>query len=404
MKVVIVTDYTYVNGGAGKVALESAVALASQVEHVYVFSAVGEIPEVLQGISNLTVVALGQQKITETATRKAILGGLWNRPAEAAFRQLLGSLDAKDTVIHLHSWRDALTASPVSVALEMGFRVAITCHDFGIACPLAGFFDAKNRSICTERGLSLGCCTKGCTNGSFTKKSWFVARHAIQVRKGRIPSGIKHFIFVSAFSRRVIESYLPPGAVCHFVDNPIPVEQHPKPDPASSRLLVYIGRFSEEKGPDIAAAAAFKTKTPIKFVGTGGLSDRILEINPEAELMGWRKPSETAEILRSARALVFPSIWYETQGMVVNEAAANGIPVIVSDCTAAVDTVRTLGHGTTFQAGSVESLASKIREYESDELVSSLSRAGYDAFWSNPPTLENHVKGLLDVYSAVLAD
>ncbi|MEI7575734.1 MAG: glycosyltransferase family 4 protein [Armatimonadota bacterium] len=404
MKVVIITDYTYVNGGAGKVALESAVALASQVDHVYVFSAVGEIPESLNSIENLTVVSLGQKKITEVAARKAIISGLWNRPAEVAFRELLGSLDTKDTVVHIHSWRDALTASPISVAIELGFRVVMTCHDFGLACPLAGFYDARNRSICSERGLGIGCLTKSCTNGSFTKKSWFVARHAIQVRKGKVPTGVKHFIFVSEFSKQIIDSYLPPSAICHYVDNPIGAARLERSNPAGSKHLVYIGRFSDEKGPDLAAAAAFQAKAPIKFVGTGGLADRILEVNPEAELMGWRKPTEVTEILRSARALVFPSVWYETQGMVVNEAAANGIPVIVSDCTAAVDTVRKLGHGVTFKAGSIESLVAKIKEYESDDFVSELGARGYDNYWKCPPTIDFHTAKLLEVYSAVLSD
>jgi glycosyltransferase involved in cell wall biosynthesis len=90
--------------------------------------------------------------------------------------------------------------------------------------------------------------------------------------------------------------------------------------------------------------------------------------------------------------------------MVVNEAAANGIPVIVSDCTAAVGTVERLGHGLTFKSGSVDSLVERIHELDCDELVERLSTTGYNAFWSSVHSTDNHIKQLLEVYSEVLAD
>jgi len=139
-------------------------------------------------------------------------------------------------------------------------------------------------------------------------------------------------------------------------------------------------------------------------VGTGSLPEKIRELNPDAELMGWRSPSEVAEIVRGARALIFPSIWYETQGMVVDEAAANGAPAIVSDCTAAVDTVTRLGSGLTFPAGSVEGLVDRINQLKSDELVEKLSKSGYESYWASPPTMDAHLEELLKVYSEVLAD
>ena len=44
MRIIIVTDYPNINGGAGKVALESAIALVPHVESVHVFTTIGEVP------------------------------------------------------------------------------------------------------------------------------------------------------------------------------------------------------------------------------------------------------------------------------------------------------------------------------------------------------------------------
>ena len=109
-------------------------------------------------------------------------------------------------------------------------------------------------------------------------------------------------------------------------------------------------------------------------------------------------------ILQDARALIFPSVWYEVQGMVVDEAAAFGIPVIVSDVTAAVEAVDRFKHGSVFESGNVEALVRRIKEFQHNDVVKSFSLAGYENYWNNPSTMQNHVSALLQVYDLVLAE
>ena len=60
---------------------------------------------------------------------------------------------------------------------------------------------------------------------------------------------------------------------------------------------------------------------------------------PQARFLGWRSPQEVRSLLRAARALVFPSVWYEGQPLSVYEALALGTPVIVSDLCAGREAV-----------------------------------------------------------------
>jgi len=115
MRIIIVTDYPNINGGAGKVALESAIALVPHVESVHVFTTIGEVPPELA--SQVSISTLGQSKVTELPLSESMIGGLWNKQAAQAFSDLLDGYDPADTLVHIHSWRDATTS--VVLALDV---------------------------------------------------------------------------------------------------------------------------------------------------------------------------------------------------------------------------------------------------------------------------------------------
>jgi glycosyltransferase involved in cell wall biosynthesis len=404
LKVIIVNDYALVNGGAGKVALESAVALAGAVEKVHVFAGIGEVGAMLTGIPNLEVTSLGQQKVTEIAGSRAVLKGMWNQAAQQSFRSLLKQYDPKDTIVHIHSWRDGLTLSIMPEIYEAGFKFVFTGHDYGIVCPTAGFYNHKKRCICPHKGLSLGCIRTSCTGRSYLKKQWFVARHALQPLRARIPSHLKHLICVSEMSERILKPYLSESTNIHHVPNPIHINKEPRVNVTSNHGYVFVGRYSPEKAPVLAASAARKVRVPIMFIGTGPQVEDIRFANPDAMMRGWREPHEVREFLREVRGLIFPSVWYEVQGMVVDEAIAMGIPVIASDACAGADTVRRLGGGAVFRSGDVEALSRRLIEFEQDEVLESYSVTGYENYWREPHTMDLHLSRLLEVYSEVLAD
>ena len=58
MNIIIVTDYGLINGGASKVALESAIELTEQVDQVHVFFTIGESASILKTTPNLRITQL----------------------------------------------------------------------------------------------------------------------------------------------------------------------------------------------------------------------------------------------------------------------------------------------------------------------------------------------------------
>jgi glycosyltransferase involved in cell wall biosynthesis len=120
-------------------------------------------------------------------------------------------------------------------------------------------------------------------------------------------------------------------------------------------------------------------------------------------MLGWLAHEAVMAELRKARALVFPSLLYETDGLSVVEAAALGIPAIVSDVSAARASIVDGVTGLLFKAGDPKDLAEKMSALRDDETGARMGRAAHAHYWKNPRTLERHVQELEHTYEQVLA-
>lgn len=402
--IIIINDFAHVNGGAGQVALSSAIGLASRGYKVFVFSAVAPILTDLEG-SGVCVIATDQHDILKDPNRlRAATQGLWNFKAQKAMVALLKSLDTDNTIIHVHSWTKALSASVIWAAIRRGFKVVCTLHDYFTACPNGGFFDYQRQVICLKRPFSAGCIFKNCDVRSYRHKLWRVVRHGIQSTFGLMPSGIKHFITVSTFSETLLKPYLPRDSKTYCIRNPINAEPQNCVDVSENDTFLYVGRLSPEKGVTMFAEAANRLDlTPI-FVGNGECGKIIKQVCPKACITGWVTRDQVTEHLVAARALVLPSLWYETQGLVVAEAAALGVPAIVPDTCAAREMVEDGHTGFWFRGGDIDDLCHKLNILMDKYTAKRMGKAAYDKYWQSPCSMDEHIDQLESCYMDILRE
>ncbi|KHD08600.1 hypothetical protein PN36_02705 [Candidatus Thiomargarita nelsonii] len=403
MQVIILNDFAYVNGGASKVALDSALGLVGKVDKVVLFSAVEPVMHELYQ-KGVQLVCTGQKEIAKDPNRlRAMYQGIWNHKAAVEIEKLLKDFDSSDTIIHLHGWTKALSSSPVRTALKMGFKVVCTLHDYFTACPNGAFFNYTTNSSCKLRPLSLKCISTQCDVRSYPQKLYRVIRQLTQKEMGLIPKGIRHFITVSKFSESILAPYLPKNTPFYSVDNPISIKKEKPVVVANNQAFVMLGRVSKEKGPHLFAKAIQSLNAHGIVVGDGPYMETLQNIAPNLDYRGWQTTEAVKESLQNIKALVLPSLWYETQGLVVSEAAALGVPAIVPDTSAARDLVVNGETGLWFKGGDVEDLQNKMKLLLDDsQFVAELGKAAYQSFWNNPPTLSRHVEQLLSVYEKVL--
>lgn len=396
--VVVVSDYGTINGGSAKVALMSARGLAEAGLRVTLVAGNGEPGSFLDGVPNLEFVGLNMPSNHDLPLRDRISTAIWNPAAAEAIGRVLATLDRAKTIVHVHSYRDVLTVAPVRRAMDLGFRVVFTVHDYRLGCPIGDFFNRQSERICTLRGASTACWTTQCSQTGWPEKVYQNVRYVRQRALGRVPEGLKCVIFVSRFSQSKLSHYLATDARQHVVGNPIDFPQPPRRTLRDDSPLVYIGRLQGVKDPVLAARAAREMGVPITFVGDGELREAVLQANPEAKITGWVGPEEVRRNLSEARGLLFPSRWYEGQPLATLEAVAYGAPVFCSATCAGSEVVEDYGAGVTFPAQNLEAVVASVTPLLEPSRNEEISRAAYDAFWSNPPTLARNTAETLSVY------
>lgn len=403
MHVIILNDFGHINGGTAKVAIESACEMGRRGVSTTYFTAVNPVAEQL-GEAGVHVVCTDQEELVRIQNKvKAAVQGIWNRKAAKRMRALLSVGDRQKTVIHVHGWTKALSSAPVRVAARMGFRLVVTFHDYFLACPNGGFFDYQINKICTRKPLSLACLARHCDVRSYGQKLYRVARQVVQQHFGLLPSRVKHYIGTSEFGASVLRGFLPDDAKVHHVDNPIDVERRDPVAVGENVLFLAVGRLSPEKGGLLAARAASAIGASLHIVGDGVQAKVIQAIAEDIRVLGWLKPEDVLAELKKARALVFPSLWYEVQPLVVLEALARGVPAIVADTSAARELVENGVTGLWFRGGDAGDLADKMKMIMNDgTLAAELGRAAYRKYWKQPRPVKTHVDTLLTVYRSML--
>lgn len=400
--IVILTDSVRNNGGAAKVAIKSAIGLCELGYRViFVGGEGGTVDQELEA-SSTEVISLDQPSISNPSTRRqSFVTGLWNLDTAHRLKGILAPLDPAATVVHLHSWSKALSTSVIPVIRRRRLRLVLTLHDYFTACPNGGFYDYKTQKICHRTPLSPACLSCNCDARNVTHKMWRITRQAIQRGPGNFPAAVDAFISVSDFSQDILQPFLPKETPLYRVDNPVECIKLPASHPAQANGVLYIGRLSPEKGPALLAAAARDAGVQVTFAGDGELKDSLQAAYPEHTFTGWLSFSDILPLIDQTRALVLPSLWYETLGLTVLECAARGVPAIIADRCAATDVVIQEEAGLFFTSGDQASLTQTLKRLRDNELVARLGLAAYKNFWAAPPTLEKHVNNLVDVYNRI---
>lgn len=403
LAVIVVNDFAEVVGGTDAVALAEAAGLARRGHRVTLVAGQGEPdPELLE--AGVSVHRTRQRTTLEDPNRlRGAAQGIWNRASAALVQRVVDQADSSGTVIHVHGFTKLLSASVIRAAVRSGLPTIATLHDYFVACPNGGFFNYQTNRICRLEPMSARCIATNCDARAYSHKLWRVGRSSVQRRFGAMPAGVADFIVPSQSAGEIVRRFLPPDSRFHVVSNPVSVPRRPPVDVSQNAAFVFVGRLQRDKGAVIFAKAARHANVPAVFVGDGDEADAIRSAYPEAQLTGWLQPERVQSIVRTARAVINASQIYETQGLSLMEAAAQGVPSIVSDASVAREAVADNRTGLWFRSSDAGDLGKKLATlHQQPELARRLGAAAYDRFWSDPPDLPGHLERLEVIYRAAL--
>jgi glycosyltransferase involved in cell wall biosynthesis len=152
----------------------------------------------------------------------------------------------------------------------------------------------------------------------------------------------------------------------------------------STRTFCYIGRYVPEKGLDTLAEAyriySAQVESPWKLTcaGSGKCREELVAVG--AEDRGFIQPEALPRFFAEASAFILPSR-FEPWGVAVQEAAATGLPLILSDASgASVHLLRDRWNGRSFAAGDAAQLAECMlwTHLQSTEELTELGRNSFE--------------------------
>mgnify|MGYP003134081810 CR=1 FL=1 len=167
----------------------------------------------------------------------------------------------------------------------------------------------------------------------------------IEYMLGYYHSLVEHFRIYQSHSHRIAvdtrnavtnnhDTYLDPykfsSRVISWGPNPDDFEFNGDKDD----YFVFLGRFVEQKGIDLCIQLANVHGFNLKIAGQGSLSDleySVEEFPENIEILGPVDKEERRNLLKNAKGLLAPSIFYESLGWQVIEAMLSGTPVITTD-------------------------------------------------------------------------
>lgn len=315
---------------------------------------------------------------------------VWN---EAVYRELRTLIRReRPDVAHFHNTLPLMSPAAYYAAQAEGVPVIQTLHNYRLLCPGALFFrSGRVCEDCSGKAVPWPGVAHACYRGSRTASGAVVAMLAAHRALGTWTGVVDKYIVLTEFARRkFVEGKLPAEKI---VVKPNFVQPDPLAGEGRGRYALFVGRLSQEKGVEtlLAAWESLGKKIQIKIVGDGPLGPVVAEAARRfdgVEWLGSQPRDRVLALMKDARALLFPSVWYEGFPMVIAEAYAVGLPVIASDLGSMSSLITHRRTGLHFRPGDPRDLVAQVEWAwtHPEELARMRWRRGRSSSLSTPPS------------------
>jgi glycosyltransferase involved in cell wall biosynthesis len=332
---------------------------------------------------------------------------IWSRETYHDLKTLLH--ERRPEVVHVHNTFPLLSAAVLHACHEARIPVVATLHNYKLTCASGTYFrDGATCHDCAD-GLPLPAVRHGCYRDSRAATSTIALGMVLHRRAWR--SLVSAYIFVSASQRDLLQGFgFPPSRV--FVRHNL-IPHRDKTQLPRTATVVYAGRLDEAKGVRVLMAGwdGYRQKCSepgLKLVIAGGgpLGDEMAawaSTRPSVEMLGTVSSDRCAELIAQGRALLLPSAWQETFGLVAIEAMAAGVPPIAAAHGSFPELITPGVDGVLFTPGDPTALALAIVDVETNperyEAYGEQARKTYEERFDP----EQSVEDLLRIYRFAMA-
>ena len=311
----------------------------------------------------------------------------------------------KPDIVHLHIIYGHISSSIFPLLRERAIPIVQTLHEYKALCPVSsmmrgGYYCDK----CSDGKFwhaALYKCREGYLRSALLAAESYVSKY-LQANYGAVK-----YLAVSEFVRR---KYLHHG----FKENQIStVENFVRDecfitDVVDAGYYLYMGRVEDIKGLRTLISAFVKLPhLNLHIAGEGSLLAELENLTitlgvKNISFKGFLHPNELNIELSRCRAVIVPSEWDETFGLVIVEALAASKPVIASRRGGMEEILESTEGGILFESGSVEALIEAVSMLEaSDDLRTVCGQVG-NQMAKKLYSSSSHYEKIIAEYKSVL--
>jgi len=320
-------------------------------------------------------------------------------------------LSSKPDLIHVHNFFPLITPSIFSVCQEYGIPVLMTLHNYRLIYPNGYLFCKGEVDERTLKKSAYVTVMDGVYRNSIFQT--LVVAHMIEYhrKKNTWNEQVNKFICLSNFSKRI---FVKGGILSkkiivkpNFIEDKI--QLIPNVSPVKTPYFVFVGRISNEKGIRmlIETWMRYKLNYPLYVIGTGPLRKSLEEKTKNIESVKWlglQSKGVVLNFVKHAKALVFPSTWYEGFPMTILEAFSLGTAVVTSNIGSQAEIVKNNYSGLHFRVNKIVDLKEKLDLiYNNEALAEEFGRNARDVYLQNYLPKDNY-RLLLSIYQNILAN
>lgn len=323
--------------------------------------------KLLKSIFEVDVLYFDNKQLVNQNKLKTAISSIYNSNSARIVSEKIKAF--KPDVIHIHNLFYEASPSILYAAKRENIPVVLTLHNFRLICASALLLrENEVCEKCISKTLPLDGIKHKCFQNSSLKTAQLSLQTGLHKITGTWQNNVDRYLVFSDFLKQKFLS-----SSLNLKSNQISIKPNFVEDRGVGEIdkredyFLFIGRLSEEKGVRTLLEAFNDSSSKLEIIGGGELETEVKRAAEKENITYWgfQKTDFIIDKLKKAKALVFPSVWYEGMPITILESFSTGTPILISSMNNVKGYVIDKHNGLHFNAGQPEDLKSKINQWES---------------------------------------